>query len=109
MHWLTIPSSRESGDAHATDLTAYWAAMATRRSRSGKVSVPFRMVPSLAKRNTEHGSGLGKFRYVVEACFDWLFNWRRLRVRYEKRPDIHDAFLFLGCAMICWNRVMGNC
>lgn len=65
--------------------------------------------PLIAHRNTEHGSGLGKFRYVVEACFEWLFTWRRLRVRYEKRDDIHDAFLFLGCAMICWNRVMGNC
>jgi len=65
--------------------------------------------PLVPHRNTEHGSGLGKFRYVVEACFDWLFNWRRLRVRYEKRPDIHDAFLFIGCAMICWNRVMEFC
>jgi transposase len=61
--------------------------------------------PMIAKRNTEHGSGLGEFRYVIEACFDWLFNWRRLRVRYEKRDDIHDAFLCLACAMICWNRV----
>jgi transposase len=65
--------------------------------------------PLVAHRNTEHGSGLGKFRYVVEACFDWLFNWRRLRMRYEKRPNIHDAFLFIGCAMICWNRVMEFC
>ena len=61
-----------------------------------KIRKPLRkrgIKPLLAHRNTEHGSGLGKFRYVVEACFDWLFNWRRLRVRYEKRPDIHDAFL----------------
>jgi transposase len=65
--------------------------------------------PLIARRNTEHGSGLGKYRYVVEACFDWLFNWRRLRVRYEKRDDIHDAFLYLACAMICWNRVIGYC
>ncbi len=65
--------------------------------------------PLVAHRNTEHGSGLGTFRYVVEACFDWLFNWRRLRVRYEKRPDIHDAFLIIGCAMICWNRVLEFC
>ena len=75
-----------------------------------KIRKPLRrrgIKPLLAHRNTEHGSGLGKFRYVVEACFDWLFNWRRLRVRYEKRPDIHDAFLILGCAMICWNRVHG--
>ncbi len=27
----------------------------------------------------------------------------RLRVRYEKRPDLHEAFLSLGCALICWN------
>jgi len=25
--------------------------------------------PLIPKRNTEHGSGLGKFRYVVEAAF----------------------------------------
>jgi hypothetical protein len=24
-----------------------------------------------------------------------------LRVRYERRPDIHQAFLILGCAIIC--------
>lgn len=28
------------------------------------------------------GSGLGRYRYVVEAAFDWLFNQRRLRVRF---------------------------
>jgi len=65
--------------------------------------------PLVAKRNTEHGSGLGKYRYVVEAYFDWLFNWRRLRVRYEKRDDIHDAFLIIGCSMICWNRIIEFC
>jgi hypothetical protein len=72
-------------------------------AREGKIK------PLVAKRNTEHGSGLDKYRYVVEACFDWLFNWRRLRVRYEKRDDIHDAFLILGYCMICWNRVLQLC
>ena len=66
------------------------------------------IVPLIAERNTEHGSGLGAYRYVVEACFDWLFNWRRLRLRYEKRPDIHDAFLYLACAMICWQKLRGR-
>ena len=28
---------------------------------------------------------------------------RRLSVRYEKRADIHEAFLLLGCALICWH------
>src|SRR5262245_59282423 len=73
-----------------------------------KIFLPLRalgIIPVIAERNREHGSGLGQYRYVVEACFDWLFNWRRLRVRYEKRPDIHDGFLNLACAMICWNKL----
>ena len=31
-----------------------------------------------------------------------LSQFRRLRVRYDKRADIHEAFLSLGCALICW-------
>src|ERR1035437_3619717 len=61
-----------------------------------------RIIPFLAKRNTEHGSGLGLWRWVVERTFAWLNQFRRLRVRYEKRADIHEAFLSLGCALICW-------
>ena len=61
------------------------------------------IVPWLAKRNTEHGSGLGRWRWVVERTFAWLNQFRRLRIRYEKRADIHEAFLVLGCVMICWN------
>jgi transposase len=56
----------------------------------------------LAKRNTEHGSGLGQCRRVVERTFAWLNQFRRLRVRYEWRADIHEVFLSLGCALICW-------
>jgi len=57
---------------------------------------------SFTKRNTEHGSGLGRWRWVVERTFAWLNQFRRLRVRYEKQADIHEAFLSLGCALICW-------
>ncbi len=56
----------------------------------------------LAKRNTEHGSGLGRCRWVVERTFAWFSQFRRLRVRYEKRADIHEAFLTLACSVICW-------
>jgi transposase len=56
----------------------------------------------LAMRRTEHGSGLGRWRWVVERTFAWLSQFRRLRVRYDKRADIHEAFLTLGCALICW-------
>jgi len=77
-----------------------------------KIRRPLRrrgILPLIAERNIPHGSGLGQYRYVVEAAFDWLFNQRRLRVRYEKRDDIHQAFLTIGCLLICWNRVMEFC
>jgi transposase len=58
--------------------------------------------PILAERNTEHGSGLGVFRWVVERTISWLHQFRRLRIRYERRADIHRAFLILGCILICY-------
>jgi transposase len=57
--------------------------------------------PVLAKRNTAHGSGLGVHRWVVERTVSWLHQFRRLRVRCERRDDIHNAFLKLGCIVIC--------
>lgn len=58
--------------------------------------------PVLAKRNTEHGSGLGVYRWVVERTISWLHQYRRLRIRWERRPEIHEAFLSLACSLICW-------
>ena len=59
--------------------------------------------PVIGKRRTANGSGLGKYRWVVERTISWLHQSLRLRVRYEKRADIHQAFMTIGCALICWN------
>jgi transposase len=67
------------------------------------------ITPVLAKRGTAHGSGLGIYRWVVERTLAWLPQWRRLRVRYERRADIHEAFLTLGCALICWQYLLQFC
>jgi len=63
----------------------------------------------LAKRRTPNGSGLGKTRWVVERTLSWLHQFRRLRVRYERRSDIHEAFLSIGCIIICWNQLNSFC
>ena len=65
-----------------------------------------RIEPFIAKRGTEHGSGLGKHRCVVEGVFFWLFIQRRLRLRWGT-DDIHTAFLVIGCLLICWHRLSG--
>ena len=46
---------------------------------------------------------LGRHRWVVERTLAWLARYRRLAVRYERRADIHEAFLHLGCSLICLN------
>ncbi|MEX3816510.1 IS5/IS1182 family transposase, partial [Paraburkholderia sp. BR13439] len=28
---------------------------------------------------------------------------RRLRIRFERRADIHEALLKFGCSLVCWN------
>jgi transposase len=61
--------------------------------------------PVIARRSTEHGSGLGRERWVVERTFAWLHNFRRLRTRYERRAELHLAFMQLGCAVVCQRRL----
>jgi len=36
-----------------------------------------------------------------ENSVSWVNRNRRLKVRYERREDIHQAFLDLGCALMC--------
>ena len=61
--------------------------------------------PVIAKRGVAHGSGLGRERWVVERGFAHLHNFRRLRIRYERYPEIHTALLVLACAILCWRRL----
>lgn len=61
--------------------------------------------PLFAQRGREHGSGLGKQRYVVEQTIASVHHNRRLKVRYEKRSDIHLAFLTLACIKLCFYRL----
>jgi transposase len=62
----------------------------------------------IARRNSEHGSALGRHRWVVERTFAWLHQFKRLLVRYDRRADIHEAFLALGCCLVCYRRLK-NC
>ncbi|MCX4406767.1 IS5 family transposase [Streptomyces sp. NBC_01764] len=65
--------------------------------------------PVIAKRGQPHGSGLGIFRYVVERTISWLHGFRRLRIRWERRDDIHEAFLGLAVCLITHRHVQRLC
>ena len=66
------------------------------------------ITPVIARRKTEHGSGLGRVRWVVERTFAHLHNFKRLLVRYERRGDMHEALLALGCCLICFRRLRSS-
>jgi transposase len=57
----------------------------------------------ISRRGIDSSEKLGKHRWVVERTLAWLARYRRLSVRYERRSDIHEAFLHLGCSLICLN------
>jgi transposase len=63
--------------------------------------------PVIPKRGTGRAEGLGPVRWVVERTISWLHQLRRLRVRYERRGDIHEAFLTIGCILICHRALQG--
>jgi hypothetical protein len=59
-----------------------------------------KVIPLLSKPGQPHGSGLGKWRWVVERTLTWFCNRRRLRCCYEKTPEHFQAFNDLAAADI---------
>jgi transposase len=78
---------------------AYHSRKSRRELRSRRIKV------RVARPGDPHGSGLGRKRWVVERTLSWLHQYRRLRVRYERRADIHEAFLTIGCCLICFKQL----
>ena len=61
--------------------------------------------PRIARRVVESSQRQGRHRWVVERTLAWLRSYRRLRIRDERRADIHQAFLKLDCALIPFNHL----
>ena len=57
--------------------------------------------PALARRGAPHGSGLGKTRWYVERTLSWLHQYRRLRVRWDRLPEVQRGWMALACSLIC--------
>jgi len=58
--------------------------------------------PYIALRNTEHGSGLGVIRSVVERIIAWLKGFKRLRVRWDRLAEMQHAWNSLAMSIICF-------
>ena len=64
-----------------------------------------RILPVISGKGAPNIKGLGKLRYVVEQTLALLHQFKRLAVRWERRTELHDAFISLACSLICWRRL----
>ena len=77
-------------------------------SREGRHELRRRGIQAKIAWPSPHGSGLGTKCWVVERTIAWLHQYRRLRIRYERRDDIHEAFRALGCSLICLKQLQAG-
>ena len=59
--------------------------------------------PHIRHRDGEHGSHLGRVRWVVERTISWIKGLRRMRVRYDRSATSIDAWTAIAAAVVCLN------
>jgi transposase len=64
--------------------------------------------PVLPEKGIDDEAGLGETRWPVERTLSWAHQNRRLRIRYERRPELHQAFLTLACIEICASALLSG-
>jgi len=94
MKGLAGRARKRPGKLHADRAYASRAHRAWLRSRG--------IAARIARYGVESREKLGRWRWLVKRTLGWLHRFRRLRIRYERRADIHQAFLSLACSLICW-------
>ena len=65
-----------------------------------------RIAVRIARKDVESGRRLGRYRWVVERTTAWLFGYRRLAVRHERKPNLFCALLPLAAALTCFKRLV---
>jgi transposase len=59
-------------------------------------------VPTKGAPQTRHRIQGKARRWVVERTHSWMNNYRKLKVRYEKKAANFEGLLHLATALICW-------
>lgn len=81
-----------------------WRALWERMKKRG---IDF-IAPHLSTRKNlyQDGRKLRRYRrrWIVERTFAWLFNFRRLFVRYERETRLFRALICMACALIALRR-----
>jgi len=62
--------------------------------------------PHIRHRHEQHGSHLGRVRWVVERTISWVKGLRRMRVRYDRSGVSIDAWTSIAAAVVCLHILM---
>jgi transposase len=62
--------------------------------------------PHIRRRTGDHGSHLGRVRWVVERTISWVKGLRRMRIRYDRSATSIDAWTSIAGAVVCLNILM---
>lgn len=62
------------------------------------------IVARIAQQGIESSQRLGRHRWKIERSISWLFGYRRLTIRYERKGSHFLAFLGLAAALTCYKR-----
>lgn len=63
------------------------------------------ITPRIARPGVESSERLGGHRWKIERSISWLFGYRRLTVRYERKGSHFLAFLGLAAVMTCYKKL----
>ena len=59
----------------------------------------------IARKGIESNDRLGRHRWVIERTIAWLFGYRRLTIRYERKASHYCGFLTLATALTCYKKL----
>jgi len=63
----------------------------------------------IAKHNTEHGGVWSNTAMRVKQPSIGCSIKRRLRLCYERRDDMRQAFFIIACSLLCWHCIQKFC
>ncbi|MFF1511207.1 transposase [Streptomyces sp. NPDC058326] len=63
------------------------------------------ITPRIARPGVESSERLGRHRWKIERSISWLFGYRRLTIRYERKGSHFLAFLGLAAVMTCYKKL----
>jgi transposase len=63
------------------------------------------IAPRIARKGIESSQRLGRHRWRIERTISWIFGYRRLTIRYERKATYLAAFLSLAASLTCYKKL----